>query len=813
MRQLLHDLRIARRSLGKSPGFTLAAIASLAIGIGATTAIFSIVQALLARPLAGIAEPERLVDIGRTQRGLGFDTFGYPDLVDLRQNARSLDQIFGYSIEPYLVRLGEASQRVLGFAVSANYFDALGVHAASGRLLQASDESAGGGAPVVVVSHEFFERQLGADPSKIGQILRIDGRPLTLVGVAPRAFQGNIFGLRPEVYVPLTLPLSRTADPAQLLASRRSTWFLMGGRLAPGSSIAAARTEVAAIAERVADEFPETHAQRGIALLPAGPVPGEGRGPLRLFSLLLFTLVALVLAIACMNVASMLLARGEVRRRELAIRQSLGASRRRLLGERLTETIALFAMAAVPGLLIARWSTMLLARLQPPTPFPVTLDFPVDWRVAAFAFSVALTTGLISGLAPALDAVRGAPSRALHDGGAGSGTRQLRLRRTVVGGQMALSLLLLVAAGLLLRAVRTAQAINPGFRPAGVVAFELDFHLAGYRGESGPSRLDEILERARALPGVEAATAARVLPLDLSRMGLGGVFVDGFESPSKWGFDADANVVAPGFFPALQIPLEGRDFDAGDHAGAQRVAIVNRTFAERFFPAGAIGRTFALGDSDDRQELRIVGVANDIQSDRLGGAARLFLWVPAAQEDLRSISILVRSRDDTATVAREVRALLADLDPDLPPGPPRPLVDVAATSTLPQRLAAAVAGSVGGIGLLLAAVGLYGVVAYAVAARRRELAIRMSLGASGRAILRHVLGDAARPVAGGLVIGLLLSLALSRLLSSLLYGLSPTDLATFVGVPAVLVAVAFFAVLAPARRAVTVDPASALRAE
>jgi len=808
------DLRFSLRRLASSPAFTLAAVASLALGIGATTAIYSIVHTLLVRPLAGIAEPERLVDIGRTDRGEGFDTVGYAALVDYRANVKSLDQLFGWSMDPFHVRVGAASVRVLGYAVSANYFEALGVRPAAGRFFLAEEDSQKGGAAVAVVSHDFFERQLAGDASRIGTVIRVDSRPFTLVGVTPPAFQGHIFGLHPEVFVPLSTALSDAPwETTGRLTSRRSAWLILGGRLAPGATLARVQAELDGVSAQLAKAYPDSHAERGARALAMKPVPGPGRTPVALFSTLLFALVGFVLAIACMNVASMLLARAEERQREIAVRQALGAPSRRIVRQLLAESALLFLLAVPPGLLLARWGVDLLAAFRPPTPFPVTLEFPVDWSAALFATAVSLATGILFGLAPALQAARRAPLAALHDGAAGSGTRQLRLRRVLVGAQLALSLLLLVTAGLLLRALGTAQRIDPGFRAEGVVAYEFNFDIAGYSGEAARGELARLIEGARTLPGVAGASASMSVPLDLNRIGLGGVEVDGIQSPSQRGFEVDANIVAPGFFATLGIPVEGRDFDATDVPGDAHVAIVNDSFAKRFFPTGALDRTFYLRDGEPRVPYRIVGVARDIRHFSLGEAPVPFFWAAASQSDLRRMNLLVRTSGNLASTTRAVETMARGLDPDLPPGPPQSLPEVAAPSTLPQRLAASVAGSVGAVGLFLAAVGLYGVVAFVVAARRRELAVRIALGAERRDVIRFVLADAARPVVVGSAVGLALSFALSRLLSSLLYGLSPTDLVTFAGVPVLLGLVALVAVAIPARRAAAIDPAAALRSD
>ncbi|MCM2270801.1 MAG: ABC transporter permease, partial [Thermoanaerobaculia bacterium] len=421
--------------------------------------------------------------------------------------------------------------------------------------------------------------------------------------------------------------------------------------------------------------------------------------------------------------------------------------------------------------------------------------------------------GLLFGLAPALRATRRAPNAALHDGGAGAGTRQLRLRRALVGAQLALSLVLLVAAGLLLRALDKAQRVDPGFRTDGIVGVPFSFELAGRDGDGALRLLEQLIEETRALPWATAVTASATLPLDLSRMGIGGVEVDGVESPSEFGLETDANVVAPGYFAALAIPLAGRDFTFADRMERERVAIVNRTFEARYLPAGALDRTFRLvGPGEEPVTYRVVGVSRDIKASSLDEPARPFLWVAATQWGARDYYVMVRGAD-AATMTRDLAAVARRLEPDLPPGSPSRLDEVAATATLPQRLAGSVAGVVGSIGLFLAAVGLYGVVAFSVAARRREMAVRMALGARGADVVRFVLADAARPVAVGTAAGLALAFGLSRLLESLLFGLSANDLVTFAGVPALLVAVAAVAVLVPARRAAAIEPAAALRSE
>jgi len=805
--------RALRRLLGR-PLFTLVAVGSLALGLGGTTAIFSVVRTILLRPVSGIGDPGRLVDIARTQDGNGFDTVGYPDLEDLRAEATTLDRVYAWEMDPYHVRVGAGSVRVLGFAVSREYFDTLGVTPERGRFFLPGEETAQGGAPVAVVTHDFFVDRLAGDPAALGSTLHVNGRPLTLVGVAPADFHGHLVALRPEIFVPVSTPLGDDPWQRNRLVSRSGVWLMLGGRLAPGATLAQARVELSAIATRVAERYPDSHRGRGLSVLASSPTGGLARTPLRLFSVLLFVLVGLVLAIACLNVASMLLARGEERRREIAVRRAIGAPRGRIVGELLVETTLLFLLAAPPGLLLARSGVGWIAAFRPPTPFPVALDFPVDWSAAGFAVLLALVTGLLFGLAPALRAARNDPNSDLRAGATTPGRRPLRARRLLVAAQLAASLLLLVVGGLLLRGLSRAGEIDPGFDAEDVVSFEFNLDLAGRNDETARAELAELLAGARALPGVESASAAAVLPLDHSRMGLGAVHVDGVESPAGRGLDADANIASEDFFETLRIPVEGRDFEAGDHAGAERVAIVNRRFERDYLAGSGVGRFFHLGEpGPERETYRVIGVADDFRAHSLGEPPAPFFWLPASQSAARRMNLLVRSRLPLESLVGPVRELFRRIDPDLPPGLPRPLVEVAAMSTLPQRLAASIAASLGALGILLAALGLYGVLAFSVASRRREIAVRKALGAQPALLLRLVAADAAGPLAAGVGLGLAAGFAVAHALRSMLYGLPPLDLSSFAGACAILLAAAALACWLPARRVLALDPASALHAE
>ena len=808
------DLRTALRRLVQSPGFTFAALLTLALGVGANTAVFSVLNALLWRPLPGISDPGRLVDIARTERGRGADTFGYVDYTTFRDHAHTLAQVFAYDPQPLHVRVGGGTaRRAFGFSVTANYFEALGVQPSRGRFFLPEEDSPAGGAPVAVASEEFFRRELGADPAAVGRPLSVNGQPFTLIGVAPAGFSGHVFGVRPELFVPITAPLTGAPGQLESLTAPRSAWLVVGARLAPGATLAAARAELSSLMRGLAATYPDSHGERGVLVLPAAPLPSMGRGPLTTFSTLLFLLVGSVLAIACANVAAMLLARGEPRLREIALRQALGASRTQIVRQLLTETLLLFGLAALPGVLLARWGVDLLRTFRPPAPVPLQLDFPLDLRVLVFALGLALGTGLLFGLAPALQAARRDPLPALRDQTGSGRPRRLRLRTILVAGQLALSLLLLISAGLMVRALATARAIDPGFDAEGVTTWTFDLGLGRYETPAAQRFLDDLVAGARGLPGVESAATARVLPLSLTNMGLGGVVVAGVESPAG-GFEADANIVSPGYFGLLRLPITGRDFGPADREGAPRVAIVNDFFARRFWPnLSALGQRFELASGEDRQSYEVVGVAAASKLQWLGEAAQLAFWLPQAQTTSLRVTLLVRHAPGAPTLAPAIATLFRELDPNVPTGPATELAEVTAVSTLPQRIGAAIGAGLGAIGLLLAGLGLYGVLAYFVAQRTREIGIRMALGASRSEVLRLVARQAAGPVAVGMAVGLVVSLAASRLLASLLYGLSPTDLATFVGVPALLAGIAVVATWLPTRQALAVEPARALRHE
>jgi predicted permease len=811
----VQDAQFALRLMRSAPGFAAVAVLSLAIGIGANTAIFSVANALLLRPLPGLADPGRLVDIGRTQRGGGFDTTSYLNYRDIRERTRTLSGVHAARIEPMPMSLGgpDGAERIYGTIVSANYFDVLGTRPYAGRLLQDEDDREGS-SPVAVIGHALWQRRFGGDHGLIGGTIPLNGHAFTIVGVAPPGFRGTTV-MEPELWAPISARAA--AAPrigADIVNERHANWMVMGGRLAPGVALGQANAELGAIGAALAREYPQSNRDIGFRATRAAVIPGR-IDVVAGFVGILMALAGLVLLAACANVTGMLLARGAARQREIAVRVAIGAGRGRLVRQLLTEATLLFAAAGVIGILLARWLTGLLVALLPQLPLPIALDLPMDWRVLGFAAAVSLAASVLSGLAPALQASRADVVPALKSEGL-SGARRSRLRHAFVVAQITVSLVLIVAAGLLLRALDRATNVDPGFDQTGVDVVSLDLSLAGYTEANSPAFVRDAIARAEALPQVAMATAAVDLPLDGGRMGFGSVRAPGVQPPpGRNAFPTDWNVVEPGFFEALKMPLvRGRDFTADDTASSLPVAIVNEALARAIWPGeDPIGKQLDVsGAREGRLLVTVVGLASDARLLWLNEPAEGYIYVPLAQRPVQRLSLLVRTREG-GSVLNELRSLVRSMNPNLPVTEAMPLAQITAVSLIPQRVAASVAGTLGVVALLLAAVGVFGVTSYAVSRRTREIGIRMALGASRAAVRRLVLRQAVVLTATGVAAGLAIAAAASRLLESLLFGVSGLDPLTFAAACALFAAVTLAASYAPARRAMRIEPVEALRRE
>jgi predicted permease len=815
------DIAHAARLLRRDPIFAATAVLSLAIGIGANTTVFTLVHALLFRSPAGVADAARLVDIGGTRNGAGFGTISYPDYRDLRDRATMLDGVFAHSLFPHAMSLHvdstSAIDGVFGVYATTNYFTVLGTTAAAGRLFQAADGEPPGHSPVVVLSHRFWTRRFHADPAIVGRSLMVNGRALTVVGVASEGFQGT--GVRNcDLWVPLAMLAVGSPTGLAMLESRSSSFLLAGARLKAGVSLRQAAAETTAIGRALSLEYPAQNRDRGLAAAALSPVPGS-RIAVAAFLALLTAIVALVLTIACANLAGVLLARAAARRQEIAVRLAIGAGRARLVRQLLAETFMLFALGAAAGLLLARAATSSIVAALPALPFPVDLSLALDGRAIAFTACVSLGAALLCGLMPALHASKGDVVAALKkDAQAASG---LRLRHAFVVAQVALSLLLVVVAGLFVRGLQAAGATRPGFDPDGVELAALDLSQAGYTEATGRRVAGELLEGVRALPDVEMATMALSLPGGFeSQRRL--VAVPGVAAPDGQRFsDVDWNVVAPGYFATLRIPLlTGRDFTSADDAGAQNVAIVGEGIARQFWPGQeAVGKYLLQPANGPRaasqptRTLRVVGVAHDVKVNSLiDGPARSLVYVPLMQQYTPAFTIAARATHGQR-LATEIRSKVAMVNPSLAVLSAQTLAQSAALGLVPQRVAMSVSGGLGLVGVLLAAIGIYGVTAYAVARRTREFGIRIALGAKRADLMRLILRQGLSIAIVGSAIGLTAAAMASRVLVVFLAGAQPLDPAVFGGAAALFIGVALAACYEPARRATKVDPLAALRCE
>jgi predicted permease len=813
-RDLVHAARLLRRN----PVLTITATLSLAIGIGANTTIFTVANALLLRPAAGVAEPSCLVDIGSSRGGVGFGPISYPNYLDIRQRATTLDGVYAYSRFPQAMSVGGAgfsADSIFGSVVTVNYFTVLGAVPAAGRLFGAGDSDQPGASPVAVLSHGLWTRRFDKDPTIVGRTLRLNGHPFTVVGVAAEGFHGT--GVRAlDVWVPMGMV--GTVTSRGTLTDRAARGFLIGGRLKPSVSIAQAAAEIDVIGQTLEHEYQEQNRRTGLRLLASSPVPGNV-GPIVAFVALLTVIVSFVLIIACANVAGVLLARAAARRQEMALRLAIGAGRARLIRQLLTETVLLFVLGGASGLLLAWGMTSVLVSRLPALPFPVAVSLTLDGRVFAFTVGLSLVAALLSGLAPALDASRADLLSGLKND-APLGSRR-RLRYAVVIAQVAFSIVLLIGAGLFIRALHRSASIDPGFDSHGVELISIDLAQAGYTNMTGPPFVRELLDRVRQMPEVQTATIATALPggFEVRREAL--TVAGGSSLRTEAFVSVDWNVVEPGYFATLRTPIvAGRDFTTADRNGTQPVAIVSEAAARQFWPAqDAVGRHLSQptwgpqGPAHPMRTLLVVGVARDIQSSSLiDGLARAWVYVPFQQQYVSNMTIVTRTTRGRR-IADQLRPLLAAMNPNLPIVTAETLDDSVALGFAPQRVAASVAGSLGIVGVILTGIGIYGVTAYTVTRRTREIGIRIALGARTADVIGMVLREGVALTLIGSAIGVVLAAALSRVLAGFLFGIPPIDPITFAATTVLFAAIGLAACYVPVLRATHIDPKQALRYE
>jgi len=807
------DLRIGARLLRRTPAFTTIAALTLALGIGANTTIFTVVNALLIRPMPGISRPDQLVLIGRTQGGQGFDTFSYLDYLDYRDHATRLSGIGAYYGAPAHLSTGGASDRVRAGVVSANYFRVLGVTAAAGRTFLAEDDGAPNAHPVVVLSYGLWRRRFGGDSSVVGRRVTINAHAYTVIGVAAEGFTGLERNTSYDLFVPLAMTGALRPGFERALGARDAVWLDLFGRLAQGTTDVAAESELQGIASQLARAYPESNAERGVAVVGGIGFDPSSRRAVQSFAGILLGVVAVVLLIACANVANLLLARGAARRQEFAVRASLGASRARLVRQLLAEGVLLSLIGGVLGFALGVGTARLIVRLPLFANSLTIIDPAPDGRVLFFTAVVAIASALIFGVPSAFRASRTELVTSLKTGTPGGGIRRSLFRNGLLVSQLALSIVLLVAAGLFLRTLGALYATPPGFDTGHVLIATVDVALQGYDEPRGRRFYDELEQRAASLPDVTNAGLAYMLPL-----GGGGWDTRIYPAeiaPAKEdpGLKTDINAVSASYFSTVHVPIvRGRGFANTDRPGTPSVAVVNEVIARQLWPdQDPIGKRFRLGR--EGEVLTVIGVAQTAKYRSLVESSRPFFYRPFAQVYQTPMTLHLSTTGDPRVLISAVRQLVQSLDKDLPVYRIQTLGDRLAGSVSMQRTAAILVASYGLLALLLAAIGLYGSMTYVVARRTREIGIRMALGARTALVMRQVLREALVLALLGAALGIIVAIPSARLLRSQLFGVEPGDPMTFAAVTISLVAVAVVAAFSPAWRATRVDPVVALRAE
>jgi putative ABC transport system permease protein len=811
METLFKDIRYGFRSLLKHPAFTAIVIVTLALGIGATTAIFSVVNTVLLRPLP-YQQADRIVAIQELNAAGKRVQVTPANFLDWRAQNTVFEYLAAMLTRPANLASEDQAERIELAMTSANFFDVFGANAQRGRLFIPTDEQAGH-PPVVVVSDALWQRRFGGDPELVGKTITLDGQSYTVVGIAPVGFQ---YPDKTEVWVPpyrLAPALSAGMDPTQV----RGFGFLSAvALLKPGVSVQQAASEMEIITARLRQQYPDTNNRRFNRVVSLhGHLVGETGGML----LLLFGAVTFVLLIACANVANLLLASAASRQKEMAIRTALGASRWRVMRQLLTES-TLFAVAGgATGLLLALWGVTLITRLLPQD-FPRVADINLDWRVLGFTLGASLLTGILFGLAPAFQISRSDVQESLKESGRGtSGSkRHNRLRNVLIIGEVALSVVLLAGAGLLFRSFLQLQSVNAGFTPQQVLTLRLTPSGPRYARDSDyMSFYSQVMQRISALPGVQGVGVINTLPL--AKGPTAGIRIEGAppQTRDKWP-STNYRSVSSDYFRAMNIPVvQGRAFTERDTENAPLVMIVNQALARRDFPnENPLGKRLNFGGTNPQGEpiwWEIVGVAADVRSLELREEATPEFYLSALQDTFAGMSVVVRTAVEPASLAPDVRRIVAEVDKSAPVSEVKTMEHIVSESVTQPRFNLFLLGLFGGIALLLSAAGIYGVTAYSVTQRTHEFGIRMALGAQVGDVLRMILGQGMLLIVAGIVVGLVASFALTRLMKSLVFGVSVTDPLTFVAITLLLSVVALIACYIPARRATKVDPLVALRYE
>jgi len=820
----LADLRYAFRTLAKSPGFTLIAILSLALGIGANTATFSFVDAILLRPLP-VPDSSRVLEVDSTAPGTRLGSMSYPDYADLRDQTRTLSSLVCYSLVPMGVSVNrdQVPQFNLGVMASGNFFSGLGIQMTIGRGFRPEEDSVPGRDLVAVISYAMWQREFASDRGAIGRKIRINGGDFTVVGVAPEGFTGPVAFVMPEVYVPMnSFPQILPNSKGDFLTARDNRGLTLLGSLNPGVSAAQAQAELSTIARRLAAQYPATNRDRSVTALGYLRARFENDGVNATLAVMLLAITSLVLLIACANVANLMLARGTARVKEIAIRMAIGASRGRLVRQLLTESLLLAILGGVAGLGVGYAGIHFLASTPLPSDFPISFGLRMDARLLVFSLCASLATAIVFGLVPALRSTRADLASTIKSSDSGPAKvsflrGRLAGRNLLVTAQLTLSVVLLMISALFVRGFQLPSAVNPGFRLDHTLFFSLDPNLGRYDELKTRQFYRQLVDRLRDLSGVQSVSLASTIPFN-NNQNWRPVIVDGYQprpgvaDPLAYSTSVDEN-----YFPLMETSVvRGRVFNAQDAAGSPRVVVINETLAQRLFPnRDAVGQRMRL-DSKDGPEAQVIGIAKNAKYAYWAEPPQLALWTPFAQDYSSRMFVEVRTKGDPAAITASVRDQVRQLDPDMP------IFRISTMDAfyrdramLGPRVIAQVVSATGLMGLVLAVIGLYGVVAYAVSRRTREIGIRMAIGAQPADVLRMVLGQGAAFTAAGLAIGLAIAIPLlaAGVFQTFVIGVSPFDPSIVIGIPAILAVVMIAACWIPARRAARVDPITALRQE
>jgi predicted permease len=820
---ILQDIRYAFRMLRKSPGFTAIAILTLALGIGANTAIFSIVDCLVLRPLP-VERPEQVVFLTMARKGGTPHTiFSYPDFTDIQKqtsNVFSGISAVGMFVTDGLSANGQ-SRPMWSCYVTGNLFGLLGLKPTLGRLILSAEGSAEGADPVLVLSYAYWKSRFDGDPHVVGKKASINGVPVTIVGVAPQGFHGLTSLMDFQGYIPLGMASTLKDIPRNFLAARDKSEVGLIARLRTGATLQQAQAALSVVAQRLSQQYPATDDKITLGVLhltPAGMMTDPGNaGMLSFVSAVFLILAALVLVLACMNIANLFLVRGAARQREMAMRAALGARRARLVRQLLTESLLLAVLGCVAGIVLGLGGSVASSSISLHTSLPIILDFRFDWRVFAYALGAAILTGLLVGIMPALRAARTSVNEILHEGGRTSTAGGHRLRSVLVVAQVGGSLMLLIVAGLFVRSLEKAQHTDLGFDPNHVMNLTIDPHEAGYNEAQAREFFRTLLDRTRSLPGVQSASLASSVPMETGGVSGTRLTIDGYEPPKgQENPGAGYNAVSSQYFETMHISLlRGREIRDSDTQSSQHVAVIDQTMANRYWRGeDPIGRRFSM-TGDQSRPIEVIGIAKNALENDIFAPDEPFFYVPFSQFYQPQATLQLRAAGAAESIAREATSLIYSIEPDMPVFDVQPMTTALDTLNgfLMLQFAAALAASLGILGLILAIVGVYGVISYAASQRTHEIGIRMALGAQPIQILKMIFQQGLIIVGAGVLGGVLAATVMARLIGSLLFGVPPDDPLTYVTASLLLVIVALCACYIPARRTMRVDPMVALRYE